>query len=761
MPSLWHRRRGSWSLAAGLVAGLFFLASSSLLAGAKSPSAPTRDNYAYATLLSEDLGAVPSFELGAKQYLLVIEAFRKAYLTDPDVSHKQESLLGIARIYQQMATSRFGESSHREESLRAYRLLLTEFPDTARRGEVVTSIRGLGGQPPPEPVKAPIEPRTERDGTRTTQGTTTDPALTPVALHGNAVRSGSMPVKAGRASSRDSRLASVRQVRYWSHPDYTRIIIELDRNVRHRSDRVEGPERIYFDFPGARLDTALKHAEVLEVNDPIVQRIRVGQNQRNVGRVVIDLTSRVPFSASWLSNPPRLAIELRGKPQELLAESNGPPAEPPPQPTFEEALRGESAPAATASTPGSTATTADVEPSSFGTGTLPPPVTSETIPPPVTSETIPPPWDGENQPPDTAGKLVATAELPPEQPRRVFERYEPRFVDETDTPPVRVAVESLNWRPVVDVSNGTGASGQVPSSLLRTDVTNLPPPASEAQALAKLTPPPEGAPVPLAVEIEPPKPAKATSRGKRNLIRALGLKLGRVVIDPGHGGRHTGSIGPTGLQEKVVVNDIAQRLGTLIEEQLGAEVIYTRTDDRFVALRRRTQIANGEKADLFISIHANAAKQRNVRGIETYYLNFTTDPWAMAVASRENAAANRSVHELQDLLSKIVLKETIDESREFAAKVQHSLHRGLAKDIKGLRNRGVRKAPLMVLIGAKMPAVLVEIGFISNPSDEKLLKSGTHRQKVAQHIYSGIAGYADTLSTFQVSQKKGKSTGDD
>ncbi len=659
-----------------------------------------------------------------------------------------------------MATSRFGESSHREESLRAYRLLPTEIPDTGRRGEAVTSIRGLGGQPPPEPVKAPIEPRTERDGTRTTQGTTTDPALTPVALHGNAVRSGSMPVKAGRASSRDSRLASVRQVRYLSHPDYTRIIIELDRNVRHRSDRVEGPERIYFDFPGARLDTALKHAEVLEVNDPIVQRIRVGQNQRNVGRVVIDLTSRVPVSASWLSNPPRLAIELRGKPQELLAESNGPPAEPTPQPTFEEALRGESAPAATALTPGSAATTVDVEPSSFGTGTRPPP------------------WDGENQPPDTAGKLVvATAELPPElppeQPRRVFERYEPRFVDETDTPPVRVAVEPLQWKPVIDPSNATGAepSGQVPSALLEMDVANVPPPVvsppvvsppvEQPPVMAKLTPPPEGAPAPLAVEIGPPKPAKTTSRGKRNLIRALGLKLGRVVIDPGHGGRHTGSIGPTGLQEKVVVNDIAQRLGTLIEEQLGAEVIYTRTDDRFVALRRRTQIANDEKADLFISIHANAAKQRNVRGIETYYLNFTTDPWAMAVASRENAAANRSVHELQDLLSKIVLKETIDESREFAAKVQHSLHRGLAKDIKGLRNRGVRKAPLMVLIGAKMPAVLVEIGFISNPSDEKLLKSSTHRQKVAQHIYSGIAGYADTLSTFQVSQKKGKSTGDD
>ena len=287
------------------------------------------------------------------------------------------------------------------------------------------------------------------------------------------------------------------------------------------------------------------------------------------------------------------------------------------------------------------------------------------------------------------------------------------------------------------------------------------PVAEELPVLAKLSPPPPTALAPADVQFEPPKPAKATSRGKRNLIRALGLKVGRVVIDAGHGGRHTGSIGPTGLQEKNLVHDVAQRLGVLIEQGLGAEVIYTRTEDRFVPLAQRTRIANERKADLFISIHANSARQRGVRGVETYYLNFTTDSWAMAVASRENAAANRSIHELQDLLSKIAMREKIDESREFAANVQTSLHRGLAKETRGLRNRGVRKAPFVVLIGAKMPAILVEIGFISNPGDEKLLKASAHRQKVAEYIYGGLAKYADTLSSFQVSEKKAKSTGDD
>ena len=189
-------------------------------------------------------------------------------------------------------------------------------------------------------------------------------------------------------------------MRYWSHPDYTRIIIELDRNVKYRWNRLKGPQRVYFDFLGSRLDPALKRAAELGVKDPIVYRIRIGQNRQNVSRVVIDLRSRVPVSASWLSNPPRLAIELRRKPQELLAESNGPPAEPTPPPTFEEALRGESAPAVTALTPGSGATIADVEPSSLGAGALPPP------------------WNGENQPPDTAGKTggdsrVAARVAPP------------------------------------------------------------------------------------------------------------------------------------------------------------------------------------------------------------------------------------------------------------------------------------------------------------------------------------------------------------
>jgi N-acetylmuramoyl-L-alanine amidase len=254
--------------------------------------------------------------------------------------------------------------------------------------------------------------------------------------------------------------------------------------------------------------------------------------------------------------------------------------------------------------------------------------------------------------------------------------------------------------------------------------------------------------------LPPPKPAAPASTGERNLIRALGLKVARVVIDAGHGGHDTGSIGPSGLREKDVVLDVAMRLGKLIQEKMGSEVIYVRSDDTFVDLRQRTVTANKSNADLFISVHANASTDESIRGVETYYLNFTTNSWAMGVAARENAAADRSVHELQDLVSKIALKEQLDESREFAAKVQAALHGGLMHEVKGLRNRGVRRAPLMVLIGAQMPSVLAEIGFISNARDEKLLKSQAFRQKVAQYIYDGVASYAETLSHVSVAQKQ-------
>jgi N-acetylmuramoyl-L-alanine amidase len=251
--------------------------------------------------------------------------------------------------------------------------------------------------------------------------------------------------------------------------------------------------------------------------------------------------------------------------------------------------------------------------------------------------------------------------------------------------------------------------------------------------------------------------ARPTSAGDRSLTRALGLKIGKIVIDPGHGGHDTGTIGPNGLEEKDLVLEVGRRLGKLLQTRLGAEVVYTRKNDRFIPLETRTAIANQARADLFVSIHANSSRDPDARGVETYYLNFTSSPEALEVAARENAVSEKSIYELQDLVKKIALKEKIEESREFAGDVQTSLHSGLAVKSPAIRDRGVKKAPFVVLIGANMPSILAEISFVSNPTDEHRLATSEYRERIAESLYRGIAKYVNGLSGVKVASKMEKS----
>lgn len=272
-------------------------------------------------------------------------------------------------------------------------------------------------------------------------------------------------------------------------------------------------------------------------------------------------------------------------------------------------------------------------------------------------------------------------------------------------------------------------------------------PAPSGQPVEKS---PGSLPTSLPEETRLAKPAKRNQSGGRSLTRVLGLKVGRVVIDPGHGGRDTGTIGPSGLMEKDVVLDVAKRLGALIEEGLGSEVVYTRTDDVSVPLEARTQLANDQEADLFLSIHVNSSRYRSVGGVETFYLNFTESRADLEVAARENAGSNKSIHELSTLVQKIALDDKIQESRDFAGSVQEAANELVRKHNSKAKDRGVKKAPFVVLIGAQMPSVLVEMGFISNPKEEKLMASPAHRKAIAEALFKGLANYASTLSHFQV-----------
>jgi N-acetylmuramoyl-L-alanine amidase len=255
-----------------------------------------------------------------------------------------------------------------------------------------------------------------------------------------------------------------------------------------------------------------------------------------------------------------------------------------------------------------------------------------------------------------------------------------------------------------------------------------------------------------------PHAAEPTADGERSLVRALGLKVGRIVIDPGHGGHDSGTLGPGGIQEKDVVLDVALRVGKLLHKRLGAEIVYTRDDDTFIPLETRTAIANKAQADLFLSIHANSSPEPSARGVETYYLNFTSDPNALDVAARENALSSNSVHQLSDLVRKITLRDKIDESREFAADVDAGLYDGLKSGNPGLRDRGVKKAPFVVLIGAQMPSILAEISFLTNPEDAEQLREGSYRQRIAESLDAGVERYLRGLSGTNPIEKARSST---
>jgi N-acetylmuramoyl-L-alanine amidase len=266
-------------------------------------------------------------------------------------------------------------------------------------------------------------------------------------------------------------------------------------------------------------------------------------------------------------------------------------------------------------------------------------------------------------------------------------------------------------------------------------------PAARADARRKGTP-------------APPAPPELNRAGSYSLARQLGLGARRIVIDPGHGGHDPGTIGPGGLQEKDLVLDVSLRLEKLVRAELGAEVIMTRSTDAYVPLEERTAIANSKGADLFLSVHGNASRDHRARGIETYFLSFAQDSHAAAVAARENAISAATLKDLQQLVKAITLNSKIDESRDFAASVQEAMVQNVRQQ-HAVEDRGVHTAPFYVLIGANMPSVLAEIAFVTNPDDEKRLKTRDYRDLIARALLRGVKSYLEALNRTQMRQLTG------
>ena len=524
------------------------------------------------------------------------------------------------------------------------------------------------------------------------------PAVTPPAIQ-PAQQSAVPPEVQPSAFSplHPGQVSLVSGIRHWSTPVYTRIAIDLQDQVAYQAARVPGPDRIYFDLYGARLDPALNGRSVEVIDDGFLKRIRAAQFSNNVTRIVLDVSSVSDYSAFLLPNPWRLIIDIHG-------------------------LK-----------PGATPTT--------NLASLPPAGAAPARAQTRTAFAAQPPVANPQQPSvpatQSAARRSATQDIASlgQQPNRV------QATDHPTTRPIAASVAGTVPAPQAD--DGSLASTTPPPGASRKKPSAMhPAPASLAENDDNLSPPMH--------EAEP------TAAGERSLVRTLGLKIGRIVIDAGHGGHDSGTVGPGGIEEKQVVLDVALRLGKLLKQRLGADVIFTRDDDTFIPLETRTAIANKAQADLFLSIHANSSPDSSARGVETYYLNFTTSPDALEVAARENAVSDESIHELSDLVKKITLKDKIDESREFAADVQKSLYDDLEEGNPGLRDRGIKKAPFVVLIGANMPSILAEISFLTNSDDARELQQPAYRQRIAESLYRGVSRYISGLSGVRLAQTSGR-----
>jgi N-acetylmuramoyl-L-alanine amidase len=519
--------------------------------------------------------------------------------------------------------------------------------------------------------------------------------------------------------------ALVTGIRHWSTATYTRVAIDLGDNVTYEAARVPNPDRIYFDLHGTRLAPELVGKSFAVTDDGFLKKVRAAQYSDDVTRVVLDVNDVTEYSAFLLPNPYRLIIDIHGGKEAGNRE----------QGTGNSGLGAENNEAASVSEAPATRATAPVK----LTETRPVPNSVATKSASSTSEVA--------ELSDSPGKVEATSK-PTSKPISAVVETENREQG-TVTPASH------------DRSPGTPTGNRNSGATTGTNAADVTP--ADAGPDASVSPVKKtrknktkaaGGSTATVADATPARAAVPTADGETSLVRALGLKIGRIVIDAGHGGHDSGTIGADGIEEKDVVLDVALRLGKLLHDRLGAEIIYTRSDDTFVPLETRTAIANKAQADLFLSIHANSSPDESARGVETYYLNFTSDPTALDVAARENAVSDQSIHQLSDLVKKIALKDKIAESREFAGDVEDSLYAGLQKGNAGLKDRGVKKAPFVVLIGANMPSILAEISFVTNPKDAEQLRDPEYRERVAESLYKGVARYESGLSGTRVATER-------
>ncbi len=757
------RQSFGYKLLSGLV--LLVLAAgasqNSLASSAATRKQEAASQFEKAEQMREALNGRLEAERTRRDYQRVADAYRKVYYVAPASSKADASVIAVAEILATMGRQFEPGDKYLRSSIREYEFLGHEYPgskyrfqalftigqiyaedlgdDDAARKTFEEFLRRYPRQSLAREAKQALaelnQPKSSKRPVEEARGDPAEAASTETVSQGTTSKKPGLPMVTG--------------IRHWSTPDYTRVAIDVDREVKYEAGRVPDPDRIFFDLPDTKLASVLV-GKSFDVEDGFLKKIRVAQYQPGSTRVVLEVADVSDYSAFLLPNPYRLIIDIHGrqphsKTQVAQVENSPGSGTDEPVPTGGKAAS--SSPAVTgAATPRAAKSASDGSAKKASANASP---------------------AGNKSADATAhgGPSTAASASANQGPRKVIVD-ESDEVSTDDLPPL--IATTAKPRAAKPTSNNVAKVS--PNDPLFTDpgdtkgpelkATTQPTTAPTAVAVAPRAKDRKKSSKAAATDVPSAHEAEPTSAGERSLTRALGLKIGRIVVDAGHGGHDTGTIGPNGLLEKDLVLDVALRLGRLLETRLGADVIYTRDDDTFVPLETRTAVANEHQADLFISVHANSSPDSTARGVETYYLNFTSNPDALEVAARENAVSEKSIFELQDLVKKITLKEKIEESRELASDVQQSLYTGLAGKRSTLRDRGVKKAPFVVLIGANMPSILAEISFVSNPTDAEKLETPDYREKIAESMYKGIAKYAGGLSGVKVASKLSKPSGE-
>jgi N-acetylmuramoyl-L-alanine amidase len=770
-----------------------------------------RQQFARAERMREALNGRPTGERTRRECQRVIDSYRRVYMGSPSSSKADPSVVATAELMVEMGR-RFDDDKILRGAIDQYHFLRKEYPGSKYRFDALFTIGEIYKDDLNDPAEARAaftdflhrypRNRLAEDARAAVQeidaqaankehlarkaarkqralgehSDSGDSGGAAVSVSADAVapasansdetgEAGSVASSVTASDARRSALPRVTGVRHWSTPDYTRVAIDVEQEVKFDSQRILHPDRIFFDLRDTKLASTLV-GKTFDVDDGFLKKIRVAEFKPGRTRIVLEVDDLSSYDAFLLPDPYRLIIDIHGKQKRammLAAKTDGV--------KDYSALETEDTTALpesdedsvdTAATPvrevKSAPRKAQRDSGKVAIGFSKPGLVESDIPP----ETA----NADSHSSDPAKPVNGIGVVKTQVAVKGSNRKIPKTIVEADdhAPTTVATLEPEKIRPESRAGRESDVADSDEGKPAKSHSLSSSTPSSSSAAHRKRPRPASAATdsdtsdLPSDVR-EVTREARPTAAGDRSLIRALGLKIGKIVIDPGHGGHDTGTIGPNGLLEKDVVLDVAKRLGRLLETRLGAEVIYTRQDDTFIPLETRTAIANRERADLFISIHANSSRDSDARGVETYYLNFTSSPEALEVAARENAVSEKSIHELQDLVKKIALKEKIEESREFAGDVQQSLYGGLALDNAGIRNRGIKKAPFIVLIGANMPSILAEISFVSNPTDERKMETAEHRQRIAESLYRGVSKYASGLSGVKVASKIDKPEG--